>query len=258
MIKFLRVIQYYTKMTLVAIWCSLITIVFYLLTFPFKHKRWLSWAFANALNFGVRAALGIRISVIGKKNMVAGPAVIIMNHQSNFDPLLQGPVFPKNTVIIGKKEIVKIPLWGRLFDATNNIMVDRTAQGKNSSAIELAVDRLQQDDCYVWIFPEGTRSQGRKMKRFKVGAFKMAIEAQVPIIPMVTKPLKYVLDVPNKVAKGGLQEMQILPPIITKGMTLDDLGKLVSRCEALYQQEISNYLNCAADQVFEPIRTSNN
>lgn len=255
MIKPLRVAQFYLKMTFVAIWCSLVSFFFFLLTFPFKNKKWLSWAFANTLNFGTRLSLGIRIKVLGKENMIAGPAVIIMNHQSNFDPLLQGPVFPKNAVIIGKKEIVKIPMWGRLFDATNNIMVDRTSQGKNGSAIELAVERLTKDDCYVWIFPEGTRSQGKKMKRFKAGAFKMAIEAQVPIIPMVTKPLQYVLDVPKKIAKGGLQEMKILPPIVTKGMTLDDLNTLLSRCEEIYQQEISNYLDCSPEQVFESVST---
>lgn len=184
--------------------------------------------------------------------MIDGPAVIIMNHQSNFDPLLQGPVFPKNTVIIGKKEIVKIPLWGRIFNATNNILVDRSSKGKNSSAIELSVDRLQNDDCYVWIFPEGTRSQGGKMKRFKYGAFKMAIRAQVPIIPMVTKPLKYVLDVPNRIAKGGLHEMKILNSISTKGMTEADLPNLIAKCEELYKRELSKYLNCSPEEIFEP------
>lgn len=184
--------------------------------------------------------------------MIDGPAVIIMNHQSNFDPLLQGPVFQKNTIIIGKKEIVKIPLWGRIFSATNNILVDRSSKGKNSSAIELSVDRLESDDCYIWIFPEGTRSQGRKMKRFKYGAFKMAIRAQAPIIPMVTKPLKYVLDVPNRIAKGGLHEIKILSAISTKGMTEADLPNLIARCEELYKRELSKYLNCSPDEIFEP------
>ncbi len=238
-------------MTLVAVWGSLTTIVFYALTFPFNHKKWLSWAFAKTLNFGVRICLRIRVKVLGRENMIAGPAVIIMNHQSNFDPLLQGPVFQKNTVIIGKKEIVKIPLWGRLFDSTNNIMVDRSAQGKNSSAIELAVERLNNDDCYVWIFPEGTRSQGGKMKRFKYGAFKMAIEAQVPIIPMVSKPLKPVLDVPNKIARGGAHEIKILPVVSTENLDMDDVTSLVEHCEDIYRAEISNYLNCEPSAVFE-------
>ena len=119
--SFLRLIQYRIKMSLVAIWCAIATIVFYLATFPFNHHKSLSWAFAKMLNFGVRIALRIRVSVLGRENMIPAPAVIIMNHQSNFDPLLQGPVFPKNTVIIAKKELRNIPLWGRLLDATNNI-----------------------------------------------------------------------------------------------------------------------------------------
>jgi len=252
MTRTLRTIQYYLKIALVGIWCTLVTITFYLLTFPFNHKKWLSWAFARTLNFGVHLVMGIKTNVLGKENMIDGPAVIIMNHQSNFDPLLQGPVFQKNTVIIGKQEIVKIPLWGRIFRATNNIMVDRSSKGKNSSAIELSVERLKNDDCYIWIFPEGTRSQGGKMKRFKHGAFKMAIQAQAPIIPMVTKPLKYVLDVPNKMAKGGLHEMKILKAISTKGLTEADLPSLIAKCEDIYKRELSKYLNCSPDDIFEP------
>lgn len=252
MTRILRTIQYYLKIALVGVWCTFVTITFYLLTFPFNHKKWLSWAFAQTLNWGVKWIIGIKAEVLGRENMIEGPAVIIMNHQSNFDPLLQGPVFQKNTVIIGKQEIVKIPLWGRIFRATNNIMVDRSSKGKNGSAIELSVDRLKNDDCYIWIFPEGTRSQGGKMKRFKHGAFKMAIQAQSPIIPMVTKPLKYILDVPNKTAKGGLHEMKILEAISTKGMTEDDLPALIQTCENIYKQELSQYLNCSPDDIFEP------
>ncbi len=248
--SFLRLIQYHIKMSLVAIWCALASIAFYLASFPFNHHKSLSWAFAKTLNFGVRIALRVRITVLGRENMIPGPAVIIMNHQSNFDPLLQGPVFPKNTVIIAKKELRKIPLWGRLLDATNNIMVDRKAKGKNGSSIDLAVERLRADDCYIWIFPEGTRSQGRKMAHFKQGAFKMAIRAQVPIIPMVSKPLEDVLDVPKKVAKGGGHEIKILEPIQTTGMTEGDLETLLQRCEEIYQQHLSSYWGIRPEDVF--------
>lgn len=251
MIKFLRTLQYYLKIALVGVWCTLVTITFYVLTFPFNHQKWLSWAFAGSLNVGVRFIMGIKVVVLGRENMIDGPAIIIMNHQSNFDPLLQGPVFPKNTVIIGKKEIVKIPLWGRIFRATNNILVDRNSKVKKRSAIDLSVDRLNNDDCYIWIFPEGTRSQGRKMKRFKQGAFRIAIQAQKPIIPMVTKPLQYVLDVPNKVANGGVQEMKILEAISTEGLTEADLPDLIAKCEDIYKRELSHYMNNSPDDIFE-------
>lgn len=243
-------------MAFVALWCSLVTIIFYLISFPYNKRKWLAWAYAKGLNLGVRFALGVKVNVVGRENMIAGPAVIIMNHQSNFDPLLQGPVYPKNAVIIGKKELKKIPLWGRLFFASNNIMVDRYGKGKASSAVDLSIERLQSDDCYIWIFPEGTRSQGGKMNRFRPGAFRMAIGAQVPIIPMVSKPLGDVLDVPNKIAKGGQHEIKILPSIDTKGMTDSDVEALVERCKDLYRDEISGYLGCNRNQVFkddEPI-----
>lgn len=238
-------------MGLIALWCAIVTVIFYFVSFPANKKKWLAWAYAQGLNVGVRAVLGVRVNVVGRNNMIPGPAVVIMNHQSNFDPLLQGPVFPKNAIIIGKKELEKIPLWGRIFYASNNIMVDRYGTGKKSSAVDLSVKRLGNDDCYIWIFPEGTRSQGDKLSRFKNGAFRMAIEAQVPIIPMVSKPLKFILDVPKKVAMGGQHEIKILPPISTQGMTNDDVTRLMEQCENVYKTEISDYLGCDPSDVFK-------
>ena len=251
MTRLYRTIQYHIKMGLIAFWCAIVTVIFYFVSFPANKKKWLAWAYAQGLNFGVRAILGVRVNVLGRDNMIPGPAVVIMNHQSNFDPLLQGPVFPKNAIIIGKKELEKIPLWGRIFYASNNIMVDRYGTGKKSSAVDLSVKRLSNDDCYIWIFPEGTRSQGDKLSRFKNGAFRMAIEAQVPIIPMVSKPLKFVLDVPNKIAMGGQHEIKILPPVSTQGITNDDVTRLMEQCEKIYETEISNYLGCEPKDVFK-------
>ncbi|MFT5571971.1 MAG: 1-acyl-sn-glycerol-3-phosphate acyltransferase [Cryomorphaceae bacterium] len=259
MIRLLRTLQYHLKMCLVGLWCAISTIVFYLLSFPFNRRKWLAWAYAQMLNFGVRLILGVKVEVLGRENMIAGPAMVTMNHQSNFDPLLQGPVFPKNAIIIGKKELLKIPLWGRLFKASNNILVDRGERSNKSdqqdarektAGVDQAIHRLKDDDCYIWIFPEGTRSQGSKMGQFKRGAFIMAIEAQVPIIPMISKPLKYVLDVPNKLAVGGKHQIKILPPVATAGMTLDDLPALIAKFEQLYAASMAKYLNCSIDEVF--------
>jgi len=173
--------------------------------------------------------------------MIDGPAVITMNHQSNFDPLLQGPAFPKNTIIIGKKELLKIPLWGRLFKTTNNIIVDRGKPGKNGVGVDEAISRLINDDSYVWIFPEGTRSHGQTLGPFKRGAFVMAIEAQTPIIPMVSKPMRDVLDIQKKRARGGEYEIKILPPISTVGMTLENLSSLITQSETLYADTIAEF-----------------
>lgn len=246
MSTFFRRTQFYFKMSLVALWCTFTSIIFYALSFPFNRRKWLSWAYAKMLNWGVRIALRVRVKVLGRKHMIAGPAVVIMNHQSNFDPLLQGPVFPKNAIIIGKKELLKIPFWGRLFKATNNILVDRKKDGvstKNGAGLEDAIQRLQEDDCYVWIFPEGTRSHGRALGSFKRGAFTMAIEAKVPIIPMISRPLHHVLDIPNKIARGGQHEIKILPAISTTGMTIDQRPQLIEDCENLYKKELENYAN---------------
>ncbi|MBX2868610.1 MAG: 1-acyl-sn-glycerol-3-phosphate acyltransferase [Acidiferrobacterales bacterium] len=237
----MRTIQYYCKMALLGIWSLTVSIIFYFLSFPFYQRKWLSWAYARALNAGTHRALGIKVEVTGRENMVSGPAVILMNHQSNFDPLLQGPVFPKNTVVIGKKNLLKIPLWGRLLRATNNILVDRSAKHQGAIIVGAAVERLQNDDCYVWIFPEGTRSHGKGLGAFKKGAFSMAINAEVPIIPMVSAPILPLLDTRAKVAKGGVFRIDILPVINTDEIAGENAVSLMHKCETLYQNHLAKY-----------------
>ena len=227
--KVLRAIEFYIKFGLVSVWFFLTTLVFYLLSFPFYKRPWLAWAYAKVLNFGTHLIFFIYVRVRGRENIVPGPAILIINHQSNFDSFLQGSVFQKNTVIIGKKELGKVPLWGHLFKATNNIMIDRSDRKNSVSGLDAAVDRLKNDDCYVWIFPEGTRSKGRGMRHFKKGAFYMAVDAQVPIIPIITSPMHNVLDVQNKNAKGGIYDITVYPAIDTTGMTHDDIPQTRAR-----------------------------
>ena len=145
--------------------------------------------------------------------MVKGPAIIIINHQSNFDSFLQGPVFPINTVIIGKKELGNVPLWGHLFKATNNIMIDRDNRDNAVSGIDAAVERFAHGTIVTYGSFRKVRARSHaRWGASRKGAFYMAVDAKVPIIPIVTKQLHYVLDMPNKIARGGIHEIKILPP----------------------------------------------
>lgn len=129
--------------------------------------------------------LGIKVEVRRDPAIVAGePYVFIANHQNNLDLFtLSGTVLPR-TVTIGKKSLKYIPFFGQLYWLSGNIMIDRNDKNKALSTMLAAAERISQHKISVWMFPEGTRSYGRGLLPFKMGAFHIALEASVPLVPV--------------------------------------------------------------------------
>jgi 1-acyl-sn-glycerol-3-phosphate acyltransferase len=172
--------------------------------------------------------LGWRIDLEGFSIFEStSPAVVIANHQSALDTATWGSFFPRGNVAVGKKEIAKIPFFGWLWRATNNILVDRKNPQSARESLALAARRIRDEKLTVWILPEGHRGQGAEMLPFKKGAFHLAIAAQVPVIPMATEPMGTVLDASRWMARPGTIRIRVLPPIPTAGMTEKDVEKLL-------------------------------
>lgn len=129
--------------------------------------------------------LGIDVEVRRSPAIIAGePYVFIANHQNNLDLFtLSGTVLPR-TVTIGKKSLKYIPFFGQLYWLSGNIMIDRDNKNKALSTMLAAAERISQHKISVWMFPEGTRSYGRGLLPFKMGAFHIALEANVPLVPV--------------------------------------------------------------------------
>lgn len=158
--------------------------------------------------------------------------VIIANHQSNFDLFVLGHVVPPRTVCIGKKSLGWIPLFGQLFWLGGNVLVDRGNAYQARRALQ-TTSRTLQKDTSIWIFPEGTRNPGDELKPFKKGAFHMAIDAGVPIVPVCASRYGKRLNL------NGWRKQQVLirslPPISTAGMTQQDIPALMAQCRAQMQ-----------------------
>ena len=159
--------------------------------------------------------------------------VIVANHQSNFDLFVLGQVVPQRTVAIGKKSLGWIPLFGQLFWLGGNVLVDRKNAYQARRAIQKTT-RVLQDDTSIWIFPEGTRNAGEHLLAFKKGAFHMAIEAGVPIVPVCVS--RYARRLSLNSWRQRTVIVRSLPPIATTGMTLQDLPALIEQCHGQMQQ----------------------
>jgi len=159
--------------------------------------------------------------------------VIVANHQSNFDLFILGHVVPQRTVAIGKKSLGWIPLFGQLFWLGGNVLIDRKNAYQARKAMQVTT-RILRDDTSIWIFPEGTRNPEQQLLAFKKGAFHMAIDAGVPIVPVCVS--RYARRLSLNSWRQRTVVVRSLPPIATAGLTQQDLPALIEQCRAQMQQ----------------------
>ncbi len=160
------------------------------------------------------------------------PTIIISNHQDTQDMFFCETLIRKGTVAMGKWELIYIPFIGWLFYLAGNIMVKRSNKEKSQIALSLAAQKMCNDNISLLIFPEGTRNNGTPLP-FKLGAFRLAIEAQTPIQPVCIAQRTHTMDY-NKL-RSGTVKMKCLEPISTKGLTQADVVDLAVRCRKLIE-----------------------
>ena len=234
-------LTYRFKMMLVGLWAAMVTfLVFVVSLFTWGHTV-SGWLYARGLHLLGMPILGIKVNVSGRENLPKEPSVLLVNHQSNFDAFFLGRLFPWKTVVVAKTEMQKVPLFGLTLRASRTIFVDREDSSDAKKAIKNAISAIKNDKNHIWIFPEGTRSQGKGLGAFKKGAFAMAIAAQAPIVPIINQPMEHVLDTNTKTLRGGVQQVKILPAIETKGMKFRDIDALLKQVEELFHREIRNF-----------------
>jgi 1-acyl-sn-glycerol-3-phosphate acyltransferase len=156
------------------------------------------------------------------------PFVVVANHQSNYDLFVLGSAVPRRTVAIGKKSLKFLPFFGQIFWLAGNVMIDRSNAERAKQAMVETTELMQKNDMSIWVFPEGTRNLGQPLLPFKKGAFQMAINAGVPIVPVCCSSYKNTMRL--NAWRSGKVIVRSLAPIPTVGMTLDDMPALMERC----------------------------
>ncbi len=184
--------------------------------------------FARIFSWGVLRITRVTVQAKGlEKIEKPQPCVYVANHQSGFDMATFGTLFPKRTVVIGKKELLWIPFFGIYFIASGNILINRQRRLKAIAGLSQAAEAILNRKVSIWIFPEGTRNRLQEgLLPFKKGAFYMAIEAGVPIVPIVSSSLKTILPRRGCRLSGGIVRIKVLDPIPTQGLTPQDVDLL--------------------------------
>ncbi|XQW84449.1 1-acylglycerol-3-phosphate O-acyltransferase [Thalassotalea piscium] len=177
------------RIILMAVAIILISIVSccYSLLRPFHRDN----VFHTAKVMGsVAKLLGLTVEVrIPESVKNISPVVYICNHQNSYDIFTVSNAVRPGTVSVGKKSLKWIPFFGQMYWLTGNILIDRKNTNKAMNTIALTATKIREKQLSVWLFPEGTRSNGRGLLPFKTGAFRTALQANVPIVPICTSDL---------------------------------------------------------------------
>jgi len=187
--------------------------------------KWLRWWAQQLVD-----AVGIDYSVNDPHGLAIEPGkryIVMGNHRSHYDIPLSVLAIPGSVRMLTKKELFKVPLWGRGMTAGEFIAIDR--HDFEQAKKDLAAARAKMEDGIVlWIAPEGTRSRTGRMGSFKKGGFVMAVEAGATIIPMGIQGSEKVL--PPKTLDFVLDQkvtINIGAPIEASGYTLENKEDLM-------------------------------
>ncbi len=210
---------------IILVWTPMVAIV-RLVTMPFDKG-----AYAAGYLFRKLAVVHERLTPLWKFHTsgtlpedMRRPYVVVSNHESFVDILLISHL-PTEMKWMSKIEILRIPLVGWMMRLARDIPLERGDATSTAKALDAARDRLA-TNVSVMIFPEGTRSKTGELRPFKTGAFRLAIEAQVPILPLAVHGTRDALRKHDWRLGYARAEVRVLDPISTEGMTMDDVAAL--------------------------------
>jgi 1-acyl-sn-glycerol-3-phosphate acyltransferase len=190
------------------------------------------WYFRTIGKMLVRINPMWRVDVIGKEKLArGGPYVLVVNHQS-FADLIAMCHLDHPTKYLGKASAFSVPVFGWALRIAGEVPVVRGDRGSGKEA----VDRLEawlDRGVSVTLFPEGTRTETGEIGAFKLGAFRLAIAKQVPIVPVVLSGARDLLPKGSLLFERDAEvRVEVLDPVRTGGLGEGDAASLAEDVRA--------------------------
>ena len=242
--------------------------LFYVLYQPYKWIFYIPFFWVSTLIFGSLAAITaflindraasvvggviwsrlhtylvpVKVAVSGREHIRPGQSyVIVANHQSTFDIFILYGFLNIDFKWVMKQELRRVPGIGIGCEKVGHIFIDRSNHAAAMASIEEA-KRKTVNGTSVIFFPEGTRSLDGKIMAFKKGAFKMALDLELPILPVTLNGTRNVLPCNTLDIFPGRVEMKIHEPISVEGLGDGDIGALMKKVRQTMIREIEPVL----------------
>lgn len=199
------------------------------------------WVYPAAL-FGARNWLrlsGVKVRVRGREHLdPARTYIFISNHRSFLDTAALFYHTGRRIGILAKKELLKVPILGYGMGYVNIMAIDRSNRERAMTTVRAATERIKSGISFG-VFAEGTRARPGQLLPFKKGAFYMAIEAGVSIVPVAMKNTDKLMGKGTGVSRPGTMEMVMMPPVETEGLSTDeDVKRLIEIVRGQIAEEL--------------------
>jgi putative phosphoserine phosphatase/1-acylglycerol-3-phosphate O-acyltransferase len=195
------------------------------------------------------ALTGIELDVEGEENAWANrPCVFVFNHQSQADVIILPALLRRDLAGIGKKEIGNVPILGKLMQIGGTVLIDRENAASALEAMKPLVDVLQKEGRSVCVAPEGTRSTSTHLGRFKKGAFHLAMQAGVPIVPIVIHNAIDVAPRGQYVFRPATVKVTVLPAVDTSQWSGATMNQHVEAVRDMFLEELDQMRFQISDQ----------
>ncbi len=202
-----------------------------------SRHRAINLAGSLASEFALGVA-GVQVEVDGAEHLWSDrPAVFVFNHQSQLDPIVIMTMLRHDFTGVAKAEAKSMPLFGQLFQLADVAFVERGNIRQAREALRPAVDRLRRGMSLV-MAPEGTRSATPRPGPFKKGAFHIAMQAGVPMVPIVLENAGELMWRYDQTVRPGTVRAVVHPPIDTRDWRVDTLDDHVAHVRGLFLETL--------------------
>ena len=226
-IPVVAIVAYMLTILALIVWPPMVALTL-LVTFPFDRNRRVAGRLLRLCGAFVSRSFPFwRIRIEGRWPEGKQAYVVVANHQSFVDIFLLSNL-PHEMKWVAKKSLFKIPWIGWAFSMVGDIAIERGDAASAALVMAKAKDYLTHG-MHVMLFPEGTRSRDGKLLPFKAGAFKLAVDAGVPILPIAVSGSAHGMP------KGSPAKLvvRILEPVSTAGVASVEGREQVRRLVAL-------------------------
>ncbi len=173
-------------------------------------------------------AAGLSVKIEGLENLsLDEPQIVVSNHQSWFDVWVLAAHLPVRYRFVAKKELGEIPIYGKAWKSCGHVSVDRGNREAAIESLNQAWQEIHEQKLTMVLFPEGTRSPDGLLKTFKKGAFVLAVQGQVPLVPAAVIGTRDVMPKGSWRVRRAPITLRIGPPIPTEGSTIRDRNRLL-------------------------------
>ena len=187
------------------------------------------------------ALAGVDMRVTGEEHLWSDrPAVFVFNHQSSFDVIVISRLLRRDFTAVAKAELAHDPRFAPLGALADVAYVHRGDHSQSQAALAPVIDKLRAGISLA-IAPEGTRSTTPTLGPFKKGAFHIAVEAQVPVVPVVIRNAGEIMWRASMVARPGTVHVAVLPPVPTRGLGHADVDDLCGRVRRQFADTMESW-----------------